>query len=112
MTRTFIFAGASAFVLSMGTFVFPGLAATALPSHPCTPGLNRLISEWRADGFAMPAKPAQALVDSQNGHVMSGPEYYYAVTQIRQATQDCLNGDVPAVQARVAAVETLLNRPS
>ena len=109
MTRTFTFAGASALVLSLGISVLPGFAATGLPSHPCTPGLKRVISEWEAAAFEPPTKPAQALVYGRGGRSITGAQYHYVVAQIEQATQDCLSGNVPAVRAHVAAAEAMFN---
>lgn len=85
------------------------VVAAALPWHPCTPQLQRLIADWKAAGFETPSKPAQMLVQGRNGRVSSGPEVTYMTNQIRQAVWDCQHGDVPAVRARVALVAERLH---
>lgn len=99
---------------ALGAAAFLGRAwpaeAVALPQHPCTPQLRKLLADWNAAGFETPAKPAQAIVHGRNGRVSSGPEVTYMINQIRQAVWDCQHGDVPAVRARVALVAERLHQ--
>jgi hypothetical protein len=86
--------------------------AAALPQHPCTPELQKLLSDWNTVGFEMPSKPSQATVYSRSGRLSSGPEVRYMASEIQQAISDCQNGDVPSVRAHVANVNVKLNPPS
>jgi hypothetical protein len=87
-------------------------AEAALPVHPCTAELNQLLAEWNEAGFAMPSKPGQAIVRGRNGRVASGGEVAYMAGQIRQAVWDCQDGNVAAVQQRVALVSDRLHQLS
>jgi hypothetical protein len=86
--------------------------AVALPQHPCTPELVKLLAEWDAAGFEAPAKPSQMIVHGRNGRVSSGPEVTIMSNQIRQAVWDCQHGNVPAVQEQVALVAERLHQRS
>ena len=83
--------------------------AVALPQHPCTPELEKLLADWDAAGFEMPTKPGQMIVHGRNGRVSSGGEVIYMTNQIREAVWDCQHGDVLAVRERVALVTERLN---
>jgi hypothetical protein len=83
--------------------------AVALPQHPCTPELEKLLADWDAAGFEMPSKPGQMIVHGRNGRVSSGGDVIYMTNQIRQAVWDCQHGNVPAVRERVALVTERLN---
>jgi hypothetical protein len=87
-------------------------AESALPVHPCTPELHRLLQEWNEAGYQVPNKPTAPIVYGRNGRVSSGPEVTYMVSQIRQAIIDCQHGDVAAVQQHVALVSEKLHRQS
>jgi hypothetical protein len=86
--------------------------AVALPQHPCTPELQKLLADWDAAGFEMPSKPSQMIVHGWNGRVSSGGEVIYMTNQIRQAIWDCHHGNVQAVRERVALVTERLNQRS
>jgi hypothetical protein len=83
--------------------------AAPLPQHPCTPELERLLADWDAVGFETPSKPSQATVYSRSGRVSSGPEVRYMISEVREAIQDCRDGDVASVRAHVANVDEKLN---
>jgi hypothetical protein len=88
-----------------GALLFGGASrveAAALPQHPCTPELQKLLSDWNT----------QATVYSRSGHLSSGPEVRYMASEIQQAISDCQNGDVPSVRAHVANVNEKLNPQS
>lgn len=87
-------------------------AESALPVHPCTPELQRLLQEWNEAGYQVPNKPTAPIVYGRHGRVSSGPEVTYMASQIRQAIRDCQHGDVAAVQQRVALVSEKLHRLS
>jgi hypothetical protein len=86
--------------------------AATLPQHPCTPELEKLITDWNAAGFQMPFKPNHAIVRGRKGRVSSGPEVTYMTSQIRQAVGDCQRGDVPSVRKRIALVTERLRQRS
>lgn len=88
------------------------VGAATLPQHPCTPQLEKLLTDWNAAGFETPSKPSQPLVHGRNGRVSSGPEVTYMANQIWQAIWDCRDGDVPSVRERVALVDERLNQRS
>ena len=98
---------------ALGAAVLLGRAlpveAVALPQHPCTPELEKLLADWDAAGFEMPTKPGQMIVHGRNGRVSSGGEVIYMTNQIRQAVWDCHHGDVQAVRERVALVAERLH---
>ncbi len=67
-----------------GALLFGGASlveAAALPQHPCTPELQKLLSDWNTVGFEMPSKPSQATVYSRSGRVSSGPEVRYMASE-------------------------------
>jgi hypothetical protein len=84
--------------------------AEALPQHPCTPQLEKLMADWNAAGFDMPSKPGQAIVHGRKGRISSGAEVILMSSQIRQAILDCQHGDVESVRERVALVSDRLNQ--
>jgi hypothetical protein len=86
--------------------------AAPLPQHPCTPQLEKLLTDWSATGFEAPSKPSQPIVHGRNGRVSSGPQVTYVTNQLRQAIWDCQHGDVPSVRERVALVTAALNQRS
>ena len=95
---------------AMVAFGGASAAESALPIHPCTPELHRLLQEWNEAGYRVPNKPTAPIVYGRNGRISSGPEVTYMASQIRQAIIDCRHGDVAAVQQRVASVEATLSR--
>ena len=107
--RRSVVLGALAAALLLGQ---ASAAETALPVHPCTPELHRLLQEWNDAGFQIPNKPTAPIVYGRNGRVSSGPEVTYMASQIRQAIRDCQHGDVQSVQQRVALVSERLHRVS
>jgi hypothetical protein len=115
-SRIVVSARCSVVVGALGAMAFLGqtlpVAAVALPQHPCTPELERLLAGWDAAGFEMPSKPGQMIVHGHNGRVSSGPEVTYMTNQIRQAVWDCQHGNVQAVRERVALVAERLNQRS
>ncbi len=86
--------------------------AEALPQHPCTPELLKLMADWNTVGFETPSKPSQATVYCRSGRLSSGPAVRYMASEIQQAISDCRNGDVPSVRAHVANVNEKLNPQS
>jgi hypothetical protein len=46
--------------------------AVALPQHPCTPELQKLLADWAAAGFEMPSKPSQMIVHGMAASARAG----------------------------------------
>jgi hypothetical protein len=116
-SRILVAARRSVVIGALGATALLGRAlpveAVALPQHPCTPELEKLLADWDAAGFEMmPSKPGQMIVHGRNGRVSSGGEVTYMVNQIRQAVWDCQHGNVPAVRERVALVAERLHQRS
>jgi hypothetical protein len=115
-SRILVAARRSVVIGALGATALLGRAlpveAVALPQHPCTPQLEKLLADWDAAGFEMPSKPGQMIVQGRNGRVSSGPQVTYMTNQIRQAIWDCHHGNVQAVRERVALVAERLNQRS
>ena len=97
-SRILVAARRSVVIGALGAAALLGRAlpveAVALPQHPCTPQLEKLLADWDAAGFEMPSKPGQMIVHGRNGRVSSGPEVTYMTSQIRQAVWKCRHGNV------------------
>ena len=68
---------------------------------------DAVASDWRAAGFASPAKPSQARVLGRAGYETSGPQYEQMIGAVRAA---CQAGDQATAVRQAAAAEALLHR--
>jgi hypothetical protein len=89
-------------------FGFLGLLALQAPAMAASNGAcDAVASDWRAAGFASPAKPAQARVLGHAGYEVSGPQYQQMMGAIRAA---CQAGDQATAVQQAATAEALLHR--